>query len=102
MATGPAEAFTAAQYAALYDTNVLGAHRVNRALLPAMRERGDGLVVWVGSSSTRGGTPRRDSATVRFGMHETSSSPAGGTTKPSKSEPSAATSSPPTESTCIR
>jgi NAD(P)-dependent dehydrogenase (short-subunit alcohol dehydrogenase family) len=57
MATGPAEAFTPAQYAALHDTNVLGAQRVNRKLLPAMRERGDGLVVWVGSSSTRGGTP---------------------------------------------
>jgi NAD(P)-dependent dehydrogenase (short-subunit alcohol dehydrogenase family) len=57
MATGPAEAFTPEQYAALYDTNVLGAQRVNRRLLPAMRARGDGLVVWVGSSSTRGGTP---------------------------------------------
>lgn len=57
MVTGPAEAFTPEQYAALYDTNVLGAQRVNRKLLPAMRERGDGLVVWVGSTSTRGGTP---------------------------------------------
>jgi NAD(P)-dependent dehydrogenase (short-subunit alcohol dehydrogenase family) len=57
MVTGPAEAFTPAQYAALYDTNVLGAQRVNRRLLPAMRARGDGLVVWMGSSSTRGGTP---------------------------------------------
>jgi NAD(P)-dependent dehydrogenase (short-subunit alcohol dehydrogenase family) len=57
MVTGPAEAFTVAQYASLYDTNVLGAQRLNRALLPAMRRRGDGLVVWVGSSSTRGGTP---------------------------------------------
>lgn len=57
MVTGPAEAFTPEQYAALYDTNVLGAQRLNRALLPAMRARGDGLVVWVGSSSTRGGTP---------------------------------------------
>jgi NAD(P)-dependent dehydrogenase (short-subunit alcohol dehydrogenase family) len=57
MVTGPAEAFTPAQYAALYDTNVLGTQRVNRKLLPAMRKRGDGLVVWVGSSSTRGGTP---------------------------------------------
>ena len=26
-------------------------------VLSLMRERGDGLVVWVGSSSTRGGTP---------------------------------------------
>jgi NAD(P)-dependent dehydrogenase (short-subunit alcohol dehydrogenase family) len=57
MVTGPAEAFTPEQYASLYDTNVLGAQRVNRQLLPAMRERGDGLVVWMGSSSTRGGTP---------------------------------------------
>lgn len=57
MVTGPAEAFTPAQYAELYDTNVLGTQRVNRKLLPAMRARGDGLVVWVGSSSTRGGTP---------------------------------------------
>jgi NAD(P)-dependent dehydrogenase (short-subunit alcohol dehydrogenase family) len=57
MVTGPAEAFTPEQYAALYDTNVLGTQRVNRKLLPAMRARGDGLVVWVGSSSTRGGTP---------------------------------------------
>ncbi|TDV41731.1 SDR family oxidoreductase [Actinophytocola oryzae] len=57
MVTGPAEAFTPEQYAALYDTNVLGAQRVNRKLLPAMRARGDGLVVWMGSSSTRGGTP---------------------------------------------
>jgi NAD(P)-dependent dehydrogenase (short-subunit alcohol dehydrogenase family) len=57
MVTGPAEAFTPSQYAAVYDTNVLGAQRVNRRLLPAMRARGDGLVVWMGSSSTRGGTP---------------------------------------------
>ncbi|HEX6360020.1 SDR family NAD(P)-dependent oxidoreductase [Actinophytocola sp.] len=57
MVTGPAEAFTPEQYASLYDTNVLGTQRVNRKLLPAMRARGDGLVVWVGSSSTRGGTP---------------------------------------------
>ncbi|GAB1515603.1 SDR family NAD(P)-dependent oxidoreductase [Actinophytocola sp. KF-1] len=57
MVTGPAEAFTPEQYASLYDTNVLGTQRLNRKLLPAMRARGDGLVVWVGSSSTRGGTP---------------------------------------------
>ncbi|MDT7623212.1 MAG: hypothetical protein QOF99_4113 [Pseudonocardiales bacterium] len=57
MVTGPAEAFTPEQLAALYDTNVLGTQRLNRAALPNMRERGDGLVVWVGSSSSRGGTP---------------------------------------------
>jgi hypothetical protein len=36
---------------------VLGAQRVNRAALPHLRARGKGLLVWVGSSSTRGGTP---------------------------------------------
>jgi len=57
MVTGPAEAFTPEQLAALYDTNVLGTQRLNRAALPHMRERGDGLLVWIGSSSSRGGTP---------------------------------------------
>ncbi|MFC3738684.1 SDR family oxidoreductase [Paractinoplanes deccanensis] len=57
MVVGPAEAFTAEQLADLYDTNVLGAHRLNRALLPGMRDRRDGLLVWIGSTSTRGGTP---------------------------------------------
>src|SRR5882762_8866460 len=57
MVTGPAEAFTPDQLADVYDTNVLSTQRVNRAVLPMMRERGDGLLVWVGSSSTRGGTP---------------------------------------------
>ncbi|MCF3932823.1 SDR family oxidoreductase [Acuticoccus sp. M5D2P5] len=57
MVFGPAEAFTPAQLAALYDVNVLGTQRLNRAALPQMRARGDGLVIWVGSSSTRGGTP---------------------------------------------
>jgi NAD(P)-dependent dehydrogenase (short-subunit alcohol dehydrogenase family) len=57
MVTGPAEAFTPEQLAELYDTNVLGTQRLNRAALPHLRAQGDGLVVWVGSSSTRGGTP---------------------------------------------
>ncbi len=57
MVTGPAEAFTPEQLADLYDTNVLGTQRLNRAALPHLREQGDGLVLWVGSSSTRGGTP---------------------------------------------
>jgi NAD(P)-dependent dehydrogenase (short-subunit alcohol dehydrogenase family) len=57
MVFGPAEAFTPEQYAALYDVNVLGAQRVNRAALPILRRQGRGLVVWVSSTSTRGGTP---------------------------------------------
>jgi NAD(P)-dependent dehydrogenase (short-subunit alcohol dehydrogenase family) len=57
MSFGPAEAFTPEQFADLYDVNVLSTQRVNRAVLPHMRRRGEGLVVWVSSSSTRGGTP---------------------------------------------
>jgi NAD(P)-dependent dehydrogenase (short-subunit alcohol dehydrogenase family) len=57
MVFGPAEAFTPEQYAQLYDINVLGTQRVNRAALPHLRERGQGLLLWVGSSSHRGGTP---------------------------------------------
>ncbi|MDP9813037.1 NAD(P)-dependent dehydrogenase (short-subunit alcohol dehydrogenase family) [Rhizobium tibeticum] len=57
MSFGPAEAFTPEQYAELFDINVLSTQRVNRAALPHMRKRGKGLVVWVSSSSTRGGTP---------------------------------------------
>lgn len=57
MSYGPAEAFTPEQFAALYDVNVLSTQRVNRAALPQLRKQGRGLVVWVSSSSTRGGTP---------------------------------------------
>jgi NAD(P)-dependent dehydrogenase (short-subunit alcohol dehydrogenase family) len=57
MSFGPAEAFTPEQFAQLYDINVLSTQRVNRAALPHMRKQGRGLVVWVSSSSTRGGTP---------------------------------------------
>jgi NAD(P)-dependent dehydrogenase (short-subunit alcohol dehydrogenase family) len=57
MVVGPAEAFTPAQLAELYDVNILSTQRVNRAVLPGMRERGAGLVVWVSSSSVKGGTP---------------------------------------------
>lgn len=57
MVFGPAEAFTPDQFIQQYDVNVLGAQRVNRAALPQLRAQGKGLLVWVGSSSTRGGTP---------------------------------------------
>ncbi|MBF4161501.1 SDR family oxidoreductase [Nocardioides acrostichi] len=57
MVLGPTEAFGVEQLAAAYDVNVLSTQRVNRAVLPHLREQRDGLVVWVGSSSTRGGTP---------------------------------------------
>lgn len=57
MAFGPAEAFTPEQFAELYDINVVSTQRVNRAALPHMRTRGEGLLVWVSSSSVAGGTP---------------------------------------------
>jgi len=57
LVVGPTEAFTAEQLAELYDINVLSTQRVNRAVLPGMRERGAGLVVWVSSTSVKGGTP---------------------------------------------
>jgi NAD(P)-dependent dehydrogenase (short-subunit alcohol dehydrogenase family) len=57
MMFGPAEAFTPEQFIQQYDVNVLGAQRVNRAALPHLRDQGKALMIWVGSSSTRGGTP---------------------------------------------
>jgi len=57
MVTGPAEAFTPEQVADIYDVNVLGTQRLNRAALPHLRGQGKGLLLWVGSTSTRGGTP---------------------------------------------
>ncbi|WP_030901833.1 SDR family oxidoreductase [Streptomyces sp. NRRL F-5126] len=57
MVLGPAEAFTPEQLLDVYDTNVVSTQRLNRAVLPGMRERRDGLLVWVGSTSTYGGTP---------------------------------------------
>src|SRR5246500_752284 len=57
MVFGPTEAFTPEQLAEIYDANVLSTQRVNHAALPILRKQGGGLLVWVGSSSTRGGTP---------------------------------------------
>ena len=57
MAFGPAEAFTPEQFAHLYDVNVLSAQRVNRSVLPHLRRQKQGLLVWVSSSSSAGGTP---------------------------------------------
>jgi NAD(P)-dependent dehydrogenase (short-subunit alcohol dehydrogenase family) len=57
MVLGPAEAFTVEQLVEVYDVNVLSTQRANRAALPHLRRQRDGLLVWVGSSSSRGGTP---------------------------------------------
>jgi len=46
---GVQEAFTPAAAERQFATNVIGPLRVNRAFLPAMRERGSGLIVYVSS-----------------------------------------------------
>ncbi len=46
---GPVEAFTPAAVERQFATNVFGPLRVNRAFLPAMRERKTGLVIYVSS-----------------------------------------------------
>jgi NAD(P)-dependent dehydrogenase (short-subunit alcohol dehydrogenase family) len=56
-AFGPAEAFTTEQFAELYDAIVLSTQRVNRAVLPHMRRRGRGFLLWISSSSSAGGAP---------------------------------------------
>ncbi|MGC4940459.1 SDR family NAD(P)-dependent oxidoreductase [Kribbella sp. DT2] len=53
MVTGPAEAFTPEQLANLYDTNVIGAQRLNRAALPHLREQQDGLLMELVSQKLR-------------------------------------------------
>lgn len=57
MVFGPAEAFTPEQLAELYDINVLSTQRVNRVVLPQLRKQKQGLVMWISSSSSAGGTP---------------------------------------------
>jgi NAD(P)-dependent dehydrogenase (short-subunit alcohol dehydrogenase family) len=50
---GLVETVTAAQMLAEYDTNVIGVHRVNRAVLPHLRERRSGLLVHISSGLGR-------------------------------------------------
>ena len=50
---GPLEAFTAEEAQRQFDVNVLGALRVNRAALPYLRGRGSGVLIQVGSVSSR-------------------------------------------------
>ncbi|MFH9330028.1 SDR family NAD(P)-dependent oxidoreductase [Streptomyces althioticus] len=49
---GFAEAFTAEEVGHLMDVNVLGMQRVNRAVLPHLRSRGEGLLLYVGSTTS--------------------------------------------------
>ncbi len=52
MVLGYTEAFTAEDVAHLFDVNTLGVQRVNRAVLPHMRGRRSGTLVYVGSTTT--------------------------------------------------
>ena len=57
MYVGFTEAFTAEELASQLDVNVVGIHRMNRAFLPAMRQRGRGLVINLSSIAGRLGAP---------------------------------------------
>ncbi|MEE8327440.1 MAG: SDR family oxidoreductase [Nitrosomonadaceae bacterium] len=46
---GVSEAFTDDQASALFDVNVIGLHRVTRAVLPTFRSQKDGLIINIGS-----------------------------------------------------
>lgn len=57
LVTGPTEAFTPEEIVKVFDTNVLGAQRVNRAVLPYLRTQEAGLMLWISSTTTKGGFP---------------------------------------------
>lgn len=57
LVVGPTEAFTPQEIAKVFDTNVLGAQRVNRAVLPYLRAQESGLMLWISSTTTKGGFP---------------------------------------------
>jgi NAD(P)-dependent dehydrogenase (short-subunit alcohol dehydrogenase family) len=53
LVVGVTEAFTPEQLLKVFDTNAVSWLRVNRAFLPAMRAQGDGLLLYVGSVTSR-------------------------------------------------
>jgi NAD(P)-dependent dehydrogenase (short-subunit alcohol dehydrogenase family) len=50
---GITEAFSPKQLLESLDTNAVGAMRVNRAVLPVMRKQKSGLLLWIGSGTSR-------------------------------------------------
>jgi NAD(P)-dependent dehydrogenase (short-subunit alcohol dehydrogenase family) len=56
-AVGVTEAFTPEQYQQMFDVNVFGVVRVNRAVLPSMRRQGSGLLIHVSSGAGRCAIP---------------------------------------------
>src|ERR1700761_4760916 len=57
LVVGPSEAFTPEEMMKVFDTNLFGAQRVNRAVLPYMRSQQDGLMLGISSTPTKGGFP---------------------------------------------
>jgi len=57
LVVGPTEAFTPEEIVKVFDTNLLGTQRVNKAALPVLRAQQSGLLLWVSSTTTRGGFP---------------------------------------------
>jgi len=55
--SGPLEAFTLEQVRQQFEINVFSVLRVNRAVLPQMREQGSGLLLQIGSIAGRLGMP---------------------------------------------
>src|ERR1700726_1044840 len=55
--SGPLEAFTLEQVRQQFEINVFSVLRVNRAVLPQMREQGSGLLLQIGSIAGRLGLP---------------------------------------------
>ncbi|MGA2765748.1 MAG: SDR family NAD(P)-dependent oxidoreductase [Spirochaetia bacterium] len=54
---GPMEAFTLEQWKMAFETNFLGAARMNRAVLPSMRRGGNGLLIHISSVAGRLASP---------------------------------------------
>ena len=52
MSLGYLEAFTVEELAQQFDVNAFSVQRVNRAALPHLRERGEGTLLYVGSTTT--------------------------------------------------
>ncbi|KJK22741.1 oxidoreductase [Burkholderiaceae bacterium 16] len=57
LVVGPAEAFTPEEMMRVFDANLFGAQRVNRAALPYMRKQEAGLMLWISSTTTKGAFP---------------------------------------------
>ncbi|MEH0929894.1 SDR family NAD(P)-dependent oxidoreductase [Micromonospora sp. CPCC 205558] len=55
--TGPVESFTAYQLTQMFDRAVLRGQRVNRAVLPLLRDQGSGRILWVNLRPAAEGRP---------------------------------------------